>query len=139
MSKKNIVKVASSWENGWNVPLMEHHLWYFPLKEFNVDELIMEPISGINKKVTEVESIQAAIDANPDLTPVYLDENGETSLKEFDHPYDVLYICGRAGYSPWKAHGSKGISIKIETPTDSGRIWGHQAMVLVLYDRESKK
>ena len=134
-----MIKVAGTWELGWNTPLFEYDLWNFPLRDFGVHEWYMAPVSGINKKkVTEVVDIQAAIDLNPNLTPVYVDEKGAESLKEFVHPEDVLYIFGKASYSPWVSHGMRGRSIQIATVEDKALLWPHQCACLVLYDRMVK-
>ena len=101
--------------------------------EYGVNELIMTPISGINRKVTEVESIEEAISLNPELTVVFVDENGEEDLSSFEHPENAIYVVGRASYSPLKQLGGK--SVKINTPTDKGRLWGHQAICIILQDR----
>ena len=134
-----MIKVAGVWELGWNTPLFEYDLWAFPLRDFGVDEWYMTPVSGIRKKwITELGSLEEAFTLNPDLTPVYLDEAGETDLQEFEHPTDTLYICGKAGYSPWRAHGATGKSLKIKTVLDNGLLWPHQCVVLALYDRMVK-
>ena len=134
------VKVAGCWELGWNVPLSEFDLWHFPLREYQVDEFIMTPVSGIKARVKEFQDIPEALAANPELTPVYVDENGEDTLGEFEHPENAIYILGKANYSPLRT--AKGLSVKIKTPDNGGRIWQHQAIVLVLqdrYDRHSRR
>ena len=86
---------------------------------------------GRDKQVTEFPNIEEAINANPDLSCVYIDEKGNLPLHDFQHPKNALYIFGKAGYSPW--HG--GVSVYIET---EGRLWPHQAACIVLYDRMMK-
>lgn len=130
-----MIKVAGCWENGWNYPLLEYDLYAFPAKEYCVNELIMTPISGIDKAVRECNSISEAVFLNPTLEPVFIDEDGEEDLSTFNHPKNALYIVGKASYSPWKALGKKHRSVKIHTPTGKGRIWGHQAMILILQHR----
>jgi hypothetical protein len=129
-----LVKVAGIWERGWMAPITEFDLWAFPLRDFGVDEWIMTPVSGIAEKVTEFKNMGAVIEANSDLIPVYVDEKGETPLSQFEHPDNALYILGKAGRSEFR----KGISVKIETKEDSGLLWPHQAICVVLYDRKSK-
>jgi len=123
------------WESGWNYPLLEHDLFHFPLTEFGVDEIIMTPISGITGKISEVKSIEDAMILHSNLTPVFVDENGETNLQDFVHPKNVLYILGKASTSPKMVYGKGYKSVKIETPLKSGMLWSHQAMSIVLYDR----
>jgi hypothetical protein len=134
-----MIKVAGVWELGWNTPILEVNLWQFPLRDFGVSEWYMAPVSGIaNKKVTEIAGINEAIELNPDLTPVYVDELGEEPLKDFEHPEDVLYIFGKAAFSPWASNGKRGRSIRIETAEDKALLWPHQCACLVLYDRMVK-
>ncbi|MCK5432428.1 MAG: hypothetical protein KAJ03_06770 [Gammaproteobacteria bacterium] len=131
-----IVKVLGFWEQGWNTPILEYDLLHFPVAEYEVQELIMSPVSGIAKQVTEVSGIDDALKMNPDLTPVFVDEKGETPMQDFEHPEDALYILGKASYSPYKRfEGTHPKSVRVETPTNRGRMWAHQAMCLVLYDR----
>jgi len=133
-----MVKVAGVWELGWNTPILEHDLWEFPLREFGVDEFIMTPITGIKKEVTEFNNIQEVIDANSDLTVILVDERGDETLESFEHPENVLYICGRASTSPYQSFKSEYRSLRIETPLNKGMIWPHQAMNIILYDRMKK-
>lgn len=134
-----MIKVAGLWELGWNTPIMEYELWAYLLQDFGIDEWIMSPVSGIDKpNITEVVDIRATINQNPDITPVYLEENGKTPLSEFKHPKDVMYILGKASFSPWLSNNKKGISVRIEMPVARGGLWPHQAIGIVLYDRMLK-
>ena len=132
-----MIKVAGCWEQGWNTPILEYDLWFFPLKEYGVDEFIMTPVSGIDRKVTEYKDICDVIIDNEDLTIVYVDEEGEEELEDFDHPENALYICGKANFSPMKVMGNAR-SVRIQTTNHGGRLWPHQAMCLVLDDRKRK-
>ncbi len=135
-----MIKVAGCWDIGYSAPLTEWDRWSYVLQDFGVDEWIMSPVSGISieKKVTEVSDIQVAIDQNKNLTPVFLDEAATESLYKFEHPENVLYIFGKASYSPWLARKKEGIAIRIETPVSSGGFWPDQAISIVLYDRIRK-
>lgn len=132
-----MIKIAGCWELGWNTPILEYDLYHFIAKEYQADELIMTPVSGINKKVTEYAAIEDAIAANPALTPIFIDENGTEELTDFVHPVDALYIFGKSNYSPMLSIGEHK-SIKINTPMNLGGLWAHQAMTLVLHDRFKK-
>lgn len=135
------VKVAGLWELGWCAPITEFDLWTFPLRVFGVDEWCMSPVSGIDKpRVTEFDHIGDAIRANPELSVVFLDEKGDVPLSEFEHPEDVLYITGRASFSPLQSIGAEHehVSVRIETAEGKGLLWPHQAIAIVLYDRASK-
>lgn len=132
-----VVKVLSFWEQGWNTPIKEYDLWHFPVREFQIDEFIMIPISGIDGEVTEYKDFE---DVNTsDVTIVWIDENGEDDLQDFEHPENAMYVFGRTSLAPmniYKKDGDK--SVKITTLENKGLLWGHQAMVLVLYDRMLK-
>ncbi len=134
------VKCVGCWESGWNTPIKEYDLWHYPMREYQVDEFIMTPVSGIvAQQITEAADVQAVIDANPTLTLVYVDEGSGDELGPFVHPANCLYIFGKASYSPWVAHGSPAnSSVKIVTPADLGLLWGHEAACLVLQDRFNK-
>jgi len=120
---------------------MEFDLWEMVLRDFGIfgiNNWCMSPITGINKskKLEERETIQEFVNENSDLTPVYLDENGENDLANFDHPENVLYILGRNRYSPMGQQ--QVVSVRIETPENKGILWSHQALAIVLYDRIKK-
>jgi hypothetical protein len=135
------VKVAGLWELGYSAPLTEFFHWHYPLRDFGVSELIMSPISGIqNEGLVEYVDPAAAIQANPDLTVVFVDEKGSEDLETFVHPENALYVFGRANLSAMTAYGRPGDrSLKISTVTNQGLLWPHQVAVLVLYDRFKKQ
>jgi hypothetical protein len=141
-SKKGVVKVAGMWEQGWNTPFLEHDLWEYPLRDFEVDEFYMMPISGIDKPVTEVKEMKEVIEANPDLTVVWVDETAEVPLSDFVHPKNALYILGRTTSRPMVGLKKDGdLTVRVETKPDhscSGLLWAHQAIAIVLYDRLKK-
>jgi hypothetical protein len=136
----SIVKVAGIWEIGWNTPLAEADLWQFPLMDFGVDQWYMTPVSGIDRQeVTEVKELTQVIEHNPDLTVVFVDEKAPTPLKEFTHPPNALYILGRTSVNAMKLYQRpQDLAVSIETKPDhsnSGILWAHQAISIVLYDR----
>lgn len=136
------VKIAGIWELGWSTPIKEVELWQFPLRDFEVDEFLMTPISGIaSKHVEERSTMQEIISEarSEGLTIVFVDEGGATPLREFEHPQDVLYVFGKAGSSPKILHEEEGdITLSIETPQAKGLLWPHQAASIILYDRTIK-
>jgi hypothetical protein len=133
------VEVAGHWELGWSAPITELELWRMAARSFGLSSINMTPISGIAARfVHEYASTDSMIGAFPDLTPVYIDEGGEVELSDFVHPQDALYVFGKATYSPFSARSKKGISVRIDCPK-MGLLWPHQAMALVLYDRERKQ
>ncbi len=131
-------KVVGCWELGWNTPICEYDLWAFPVRDFGCAEFIMTPVSGIGRSITEMPDVSEAILSNPELVPVFIDENGETPLPDFEHPKDALYILGKASFSPFASIGSGHASVRIPTSENKGLLWPHQAVTLVLYDRKLK-
>lgn len=133
-----MIKVAGAWELGYSTPLVEFDHWAFMLRDFGVAEWYMSPVSGINKKVTELKDILESIDLNPNLTPVFVDEDGQDLLPDFEHPENALYLLGKASYSPWVASNRVGLSVRIPTQAvnpSKGLLWPHQAIAITLYDR----
>lgn len=133
-----MIKICGHWERGYVAPFFEWNLWQYPMRDFGVKELIMCPITGIDRKVIEFKNIAEVIEANQDLTPVFIDEDGEIWLEDFTHPENALYIAGKVGYSPYKSQTKKVISVKVRTIQNKGLLWGHQAICIVLYDRMMK-
>lgn len=136
------VKVAGVWELNWNTPLMESHLWDFPLRDFGVPEFHMTPVSGIklNQSNTidliEHHTVEEMVNSFSDeYERVFVDEKGETLLHEFDHPEKCVYIFGRAGISPLSQKRPQDHSIRMLTKHNRGVLWPHQCLVTVLHDR----
>ena len=149
------IKIVGCWDI-WEESRREHEVhWRFMLKHFGVETLYMTPDSGIAESIsagldsTEVEvvgvaSLQAAIDANPGLTPVLIDENGTTAVNDFVHPANVLYIFGRVGCSPLDMFGNQYASVRVPSwATDPNAslslLHPHQAAAIVLYDHRMKQ
>jgi tRNA(Leu) C34 or U34 (ribose-2'-O)-methylase TrmL len=137
---KSIIKVAGIWELGWNTPIKEVELWEYPLRDLGVNEFYMTPITGIQaSSVQERNSMEEILEENKNLTIVFLDERGKTSLKDFKHPKNALYVFGKASLSAMSAYGNKeSISVKIDTIENKGLLWPHQAVAITLYDRFMK-
>lgn len=134
-----MVIVVGYWELNWNTPIKEVDLWVFPMRDFGVDKIYMMPVSGINNdKIEEVPNISAIFDKYPDFVRVFVDEEGDEELTNFEHPENVIYIFGRVGFSPEKYKRDIDKSLYIETINNKGLLWGHQAATIVLYDRVKK-
>lgn len=131
-----MIVIASIWEFGWNTPIKEFDLWYYPMMDFGVDEIAMTPISGINKKVKEFPDIDSLINhyvRYHNLDVVLCDENGVIDVKEFKHPENVLYLFGKTTRSLLSHYNYP--SIRVVTPNNKGMLWGHQAASIIMYDR----
>lgn len=129
-----MVVVASIWEQGWFDFKEEINLWHFPMRELGVDEVAMVPnISGLNtNKVREFHSVEELIQ-HYGLPLIIGTENGESTLQDFNHPTDALYLFNRTsgGDLPVKAD----YTLRVETSLNKGLLWGHQAASIILYDR----
>ncbi len=128
------VVVASIWEQGWFDYKTEVDLWYYPLKDFGVDELAMTPISGIqlNNKVKEFKDIEDIIQYY-NLPVILCTEYGNSTLEEFEHPKDALYLFNRT--SGGDLTHLQDYSLRIRTKNNKGMLWGHQAASIILYDK----
>lgn len=134
------VEVVGCWEFAWQAPLNEYDLWIHPIKEFNVSEFTMTPITGIQKgKVTEVADINEVIN-NTDKTVVFVDEAADVTLDEFEHPANAMYVMGKTSFSPYVTSfdETKHVAVKIPSDKNTGGFWGHQAISMILYDRYIK-
>lgn len=132
------VKIAGCWDiQMLPSPAVEYSSrWKFLAIGFELDGMYMAPVTG-SKHVIEVEDIMDAVVANPELTPVLVDECSPNRLQSFDHPQDALYIFGRTGMSFFG--GWQGESVSIEPPGQlTSYLQPDQAAALVLYDRMVK-
>ena len=132
-----MIKVAGIWQDGWGLTAeIEWALWEFPCRTYEVAQWYMSPIRmpDRGKMLTQVDTVQDAIDQNPDFTPIFVEEAGTTDLTDFEHPENALYIFGSEGESAWLRKGQPGISVQIPVPIN-GILWGHQCVPLVLQHR----
>lgn len=129
-----MVVIASIWEQGWFDYKTELNLWHFPMKDFGVDEIAMTPISGIevNNKVKEFNNVDEIIE-HYKLPVILCTVKGKSSLKDFKHPKNALYLFNRT--SGGVIVENPDYSLKIETKLDKGMLWGHQAASIIMYDR----
>jgi len=136
------VKIAGVWELAWNTPIKEVELWEYPLRDFGVESLIMEPVSGIrNSFVEETNDLRSKLEElrSENYTIVFVDENGSEELNNFEHPENVVYVFGKATISTMTAYKKDNDrSLKINTVNNIGGLWPHQCAVLILNDRFNK-
>ena len=149
-NQSNVV-IVGHWEIGYMAPIMESRHWGMILRDFDVHEWWMCPVSGIFNEdhkymnlheERHYDDILAKID--PKLTRIFLEprttrQPETTWLHDFQHPKDCVYIFGSAHYNPTIAHkreGDKVVSIK--TVHDKGVPWANQCVAIVLYDRMTK-
>lgn len=121
--------------------------WKFLVRGFELDAIYISPVTGFveghrtsadrRDHVIEVDDIMEAVEENPELVPVLVDECSPNLLQTFEHPSDVIYLFGRTGLSFFG--GWTGVSVGIEPPGAlSSYLQPDQAAAIVLYDRMVK-
>lgn len=144
-----MVKVAAHWEYGYMTPMEEAYFWNLALRDFEVKDWYMTPVTGIkhneHQKVNlkEFHDYEGIIqDAGEDLTRVFIEPRTKhqtpitTWLHEFEHPEDCIYIFGSAHFNPTLFHKREDdVVVSIKTVQDRGVFWSNQCMCIVLYDR----
>jgi hypothetical protein len=148
-----MIKVIGHWDI-WQKPTQEYTNWVFLVKHFGVDDFYMIPNTGLglSLKNDQVDNIQYLYEiddindviGNIDFIPVILDENGDVELIDLVHPENAIYILGRVGYSPKENLNTNIISVRIpswskDVNSSNGLLHPHQALAIVLYDREIKQ
>jgi len=148
------IKIAGCWDV-WESAGREHEIhWRYMTKHFGVDTLYMTPITGIAETLSpaldytecefiELPTIQDVIDANPEFTPIIVDENGTTALKDFIHPENVLYLFGKVAGGLLDKFGDSYDSVRIPSwskysEASLALLHPHQAASIVLYDNRIK-
>lgn len=140
--KSNVI-VLGHWEQSWNAPLTEAPMWAWPLREYEVSEWWMHPVTGVRcpdqaVNLTEYEYMSEAWSALPeDYQPVFLEPNkpDAVTLPNFRHPEKAVYIFGSNHFDPTNAHRTDEPIVTIPTIENAGVLWTHQCLVTVLYDR----
>jgi hypothetical protein len=140
------VKVAGIWELSWNIPLCESFLWTFVLREFNVMDWAMCPITVIKHNesrtkmsLTEYETMEEMVEEfSGGYVRVFVSEKGETTLDKFEHPKNAIYFFGNVGRSPIERKREGDLSVRLQTFANNGVMWPHQILAVVMYDRQTK-
>lgn len=144
-----MVLVLGHWEIGYHAPISEQYYWNLPLRDFDVDEWWMCPVSGIKNreessiKLKEASSYDEAFNKiDPNIKRIFIEPRTEhynpntTWLHEFTHPQNCIYIFGSAHYNPTLSHKREGDEVvSIKTKNDKGVLWADQCLCMVLYDR----
>lgn len=118
------------------------NVWRDTAFAFNIDcYIIVDETSGKEfahwsdqyKESHVTNSIEEALNIHPELTKVWLKQNGEITLQNFQHPEDdVVYIFGPDDH-PIDIQADYQVRIDVER-----ELWAIQACSIVLYDRNSK-
>lgn len=132
-----MIVVAGLWELSWDTPMTEMRHWETTIRDFEVDNFYMSPVTGIkNKWVVEKHNIDEVLELYPSLPKIYITETGDIPLSEFEHPKDALYIFGKGNYSPFNNLSKKGdYSVRIEIPAKKDLLLATNCATVILYDR----
>ncbi len=137
-----MIGILGLWEIGYNTPLVEMTEWEHMLREFDVDKMVMSPVSGIRAGVSqsfleETDDVPSFLDRvrTEGTSLVFVDEFAETTLRDFVHPENCYYVFGRSSSRTAVYRKPEDKMVKIETITNKGGFWAHQACSIVLYDR----
>jgi hypothetical protein len=145
-------KIAGHWEIGYNTPYIEANYWNLALRDFEVGEWLMTPVSGIFRndqeqvRLIEFNSYEEMLGSCEELPRIFLEPrtskfNPETVwLHDFTHPKECVYVFGSAHYNPtlnFKREGDEVVTVK--TKQDKGVLWSHQVVAIILYDRMIKE
>jgi hypothetical protein len=129
-----MIEVAGTWDYGWAAPKTEFDQWWAVMRSYEIPMLHMTPASGMkHRMLTEHDSFEDMLKST-ELTPVFVDEDADVELEDFDHPDNALYVFGKANYSPARTHGKGYMSVRIDCPK-VGMFWPHQALALVMRER----
>ena len=146
-----MIKVAGHWEIGYMTPIQEQYYWSYPIRDFEVTEWLMTPVSGIhnqehlNMDLIEFKDTKEMLQSCEDLKRVFIEprtqhQNPDTIwLHEYSHPEDCVYIFGSAHFNPTLGHAREEDDVvSIKTKKDGGILWSNQCVAMVLYDRMVK-
>lgn len=143
-----MIKVVGNWELSWNTPIKEAELWNFLLRDFQISEWYMWPISGIKHSedhsvnLHERQTLEEVLEENKDIPHVYVEPYNPAfpdikpqDLREFEHPEDVLFIFGTAHFNPATRAREQDKILMVPTIENKGVLWPHQCLAVILYDR----
>lgn len=147
-----MVRVKGHWEIGYNTPIIEANYWNLALRDFEVTEWSMSPVSGIEHNeeriinLTEHQTYEEYFESlSSGVTRVFIEPKTEHInpdtiwLHDFEHPLDCVYIFGSAHYNPTVHHKrEQDVIVSIKTIQNKGVLWSHQCLPIVLYDRMIK-
>jgi hypothetical protein len=146
-----MIKVAGHWELTYMTPIQEAFYWDYVLRDFEISEWLMTPISGIRHNqhliinLNEFHTTTEMLDSCAELPRVFLEprtshQNPDTIwLHEFVHPESCTYVFGSGAINPTLAHTrEQDVVVSIKSVNDGGVFWGNQTLAITLYDRMVK-
>lgn len=148
------VHVVGRWEWGYLSPMVEANLWNLVMRDFDVSEWWMNPVSGVRNNEEKYVNLHernhyqdVMNDIDPTLQRVFLEPHTSTSaadpiwLHDFVHPENCIYVFGSAHYNPTidtTVNRPEDVVVTIKTQNDAGVLWSNQCLLAVLYDRYIK-
>ena len=147
-----MITIVGYWDKWFQHKENEYEVcWRFMLRHFGVDKIIMIPkldarsklpLDYTDAELVEMNSIEEVLQEHSDLVPVIVDERGTTSLREFIHPENAMYIFGSTGVNPLDIlQPWSGQLVNIEGNSqyvNDALLHPHQACSIILYDRIMK-
>lgn len=132
------VEVAGTWEFGWSAPKTEFDLWWGVMCSYGIPLLHMTPCSGFQHKMLMEhngwDEMMFRTWTDVELTPVFVHEEADTELADFEHPENALYVFGRANFHAFSVYGQDHKAVRIDCPK-LGMLWPHQALAIVMDHR----
>jgi len=138
-----VVTIAGLWELGWTAPISEIDLWNVICIEFNIQKLLMVPVTGVHNKCKVLQETNDLPTVLKEINfPIIIfDELAENTLEDLIHPNDCVYLFGKATRSGVDlARDSKlpYTAVRVKTPANKGSLWAFHIASIVLYDRQVK-
>ena len=141
-----MIIIAGKWDTGWFSPLREFKMWETIMRPYNLDKLVMTPITGIktfNITLEEYESLDDILNQYSSFKKVFFEcpqaVGTFLELKDYVHPDgDVIYIFGNSASGNASYITEDDDVVGITTPIDLTIMWAINIISMVLYDKESK-
>jgi len=140
-----MISIIAKWEHGWFDTKVELAMWLQTMKAYGVKKLAMVPIRESTGRAEQFLSMQKAIDKYNGVKKVFLEpiknqvltKHKFTSLSDYNHPKDCVYIFGNSGSGNAELAKTEDDIVYIPTPNDVD-LFGLVAFGMVMYDRSVK-
>ena len=119
-----MIKVVACFEKGWFDSRTDFRLWDHLCRSFSADLQLIDYLSEM--------------DVPKDYELVVVDESAGSSLSDFVHPKNAVYLFGKTSMNKIQDNVKHDWAVKIETPARVCN-FGVTAAAMVLYDRMMKE